>query len=169
LWKRRKVDSHWGCSAYLKSTKRRCFRQARIGAIYCQKHQGSAENPPPLMGCTTTDHVVPSFLCIARLDKIENRRCAKPMIQGSMHCDLYVTCMVTAPSDPHPKLQQQCHMTVATHNAATAPINPHPKLQQQCHMMWLHRMQQHHQVTTYQTPTAVSHDSGCPQCCNSLA
>jgi hypothetical protein len=74
--------------------------------------------------------------------------------------------MVTALGDPHPKLQQQCHMTVATHNAATAPINPHPKLKQQCHMMWLHRMQQ---VTTYQTPTAVSHDGGCPQCCNSLA
>ncbi len=48
-------------------------------------------------------------------------------------------------------------------------VNRIPSCNSSVTWQWPHTMQQQHQATTYQTPTAVSHDGGCPQCCNSLA
>lgn len=82
-WRRKSKSEVWGCSAFVKSRKRRCPRQAWRG-IYCEKHQGLAESPP-----VSAPDVEPSHLCMARYDRIENRRCINPVANGSYYCVLH--------------------------------------------------------------------------------
>ena len=81
-WKWKFKSDAWGCSAYLKSRKRRCPRQAWRG-IYCEKHQGLAEIPP-----VCDPDVEPSHLCMARY-WVENRRCANSVREGTYYCEMH--------------------------------------------------------------------------------
>lgn len=83
-WKWKFKSDAWGCSAFLKTKKRRCPRQACKG-IYCEKHQGLAENP------STDPNVEPSNLCMARY-WVENRRCANSVVEGSYFCLMHADC-----------------------------------------------------------------------------
>lgn len=83
-WKWKFKSDAWGCSAFLKTKKRRCPRQA-IKGIYCEKHQGLAENP------SFDPTVEPSNLCMARY-WVENRRCANSVVEGSYFCVMHADC-----------------------------------------------------------------------------
>lgn len=83
-WKWKFKSDAWGCSAFLKTKKRRCPRQACKG-IYCEKHQGLVENP------SVDPNVEPSNLCMARY-WVENRRCANSVVEGSYFCGMHVDC-----------------------------------------------------------------------------
>lgn len=84
-WKWKFKSDAWGCSAFLKNKKRRCPRQAWKG-IYCEKHQGLAENPS-----VADPNVEPSHLCMARY-WVENRRCANSVVEGSYYCVMHADC-----------------------------------------------------------------------------
>ncbi len=68
-------------------------------------------------------NVVPSYLCMARLDRVENRRCAKPMMKGSLFCDLHI---LSPPENPGLKKVAAAGGTSSSSSVAAAAPLPGP-------------------------------------------
>ncbi len=68
-------------------------------------------------------NVVPSYLCMARLDRVENRRCAKPMMKGSLFCDLHI---LSPPENPGLKKVAAAGGTACSSSSSVAAAAPLP-------------------------------------------